>query len=136
MAMKRNNGQMKRWLLDLCFTLLAVIAPIQTVLTTVIALVLADFVTGVWAAIKEKQPITSAAMRRTVSKLVIYNIAVISGFLLEKYLLADALPFAKLIAGTIGVVEMKSLIENTKRITGLDIFKEVLSKLGSSNQHK
>lgn len=114
-------------------TLLAVLAPIQTVLITVGCLVFADFITGVWAALKEKQPITSAALRRTVSKIVIYQIAVISGFILEKYLLSGAVPAAKLIAGTIGLVEVKSVLENTKRITGQDIFKDLISKLGSKN---
>jgi hypothetical protein len=124
---------MKEWLLNVGLAALAVLAPIQTVLITVGGLVFADFFTGVWAALKEKQPITSAALRRTVSKIIVYQIAVISGFVLEKYLLADAVPVAKLIAGTIGLVEVKSVLENTKRITGQDIFKDLVGKLGSKN---
>ncbi len=124
---------MKEWLLNLGLAALAVLAPIQTVLITVGVLVFADFITGVWAAIKEGQKITSAALRRTVSKAILYQIAVISGFILEKFLMGDSIPVAKLIAGTIGLVEVKSVLENTKRITGQDIFKDLISKLGSKN---
>ncbi len=124
---------MKDWIFNLALAALAVLAPIQTVLITVGCLVFADFLTGIWAALKEGQPITSAALRRTVSKAIVYQIAVISGFILEKFLMADAIPVAKLIAGTIGLVEVKSVLENTKRITGQDIFKDLIGKLGSKN---
>ena len=36
-------------------------------------------------------------------------------------------------SGVIGMVEFKSLIENSNEILGMDIFKEVMKQLGSKN---
>jgi len=114
----------------------AVLAPIQAVLITVGILIMADLLTGIWAAKKRKEKISSSVMRRTISKMVIYQLAVICGFLLETYLLGGILPVAKIVAGVIGMVEFKSILENSNWIVGSDIFKLVLQKLGSDNDKK
>jgi membrane glycosyltransferase len=126
----------KEWLSNLGLSLLAVFAPIKTVLLTVAVLIAFDFITGIWAAKKRGDKITSAAMRRTVSKLLVYQLCVISGYLLEKNLLDSVVPVTKLIAGVIGIVETKSILENSQIITGMNIFKELIAKLGSSNDSK
>ena len=113
-----------------------VLAPIQAVLITVGILIMADLLTGIWAAKKRKEKISSSVMRRTISKMVIYQLAVICGFLLETYLLGGILPVAKIVAGVIGMVEFKSILENSNWIVGSDIFKLVLQKLGSDNDKK
>ncbi len=115
---------------------LALIAPIQDMLIVVGVLIGVDFVTGIWASVKRGEKITSAKLRSTVSKVLIYHIAIISGFLLERYLMDSLLPVAKLVASTIGIVEFKSIIENTTTITGKDIFSDLIKKLGSSNLPK
>jgi hypothetical protein len=102
-------------------------------MVTVGILIFFDFITGMLAAKKRGEFITSAAMRRTISKLVVYQCSVISGFLVEKYLLDQILPVAKLVAGVIGMVELKSVLENANTITGKDIFKDLLLRLGSKN---
>ena len=123
----------KDWLWPLVVSGFAALAPIHTVLFVVGLLILIDTITGVWAAYKEGQKITSAKLRRLVSKIVIYNIAVISAFLLENWLLEGLLPVSKIVAGAVGSVEMKSILENGNRITGLDLFSEVIKRLGSKN---
>jgi Bacteriophage holin family len=124
---------MKDWLLALFLSALSVLAPIKPMLITVGILILMDAVTGIYAAYKRKEPISSAAMRRTVSKLLVYQGVVISGFLLELNLLDHLIPVAKLVAGAIGVVEFKSILENSNSIMGVDIFKSIIDKLGSDN---
>lgn len=124
---------MINWIKFLAISIVAVFAPIQAVLATVVVLVLADMVTGVIAAYKDKEPITSAKLRTTVSKLIIYLAAICLGYLVEAYLLVDLLPVSKLIAGTVGMVEFKSLLENLNKINGSDLFKQLVSQLGSSN---
>jgi hypothetical protein len=94
---------------------------------------MADLVTGIWAALKRGEKVSSAAMRRTVSKIFIYQLAVVSGFMLETYILEGILPVAKIVAGVIGMVEFKSILENSNHIVGGDIFKLVIQKLGSEN---
>jgi hypothetical protein len=46
------------------------------------------------------------------------------------------LPISKLVSGIIGVVELKSLMENLNTIHGSDLFKSVIEKLGSINDKK
>ena len=82
---------------------------------------------------KKNEKIQSAEMRRSISKFVVYQIAIISGFLLETYMLENLLPVSKIVAGVIGMVEFKSILENVSTIVGQDILKMVLDKLGSKN---
>lgn len=131
--MKKVN---KEWLNNIGLSILAIFAPIKAVLITVAVLIAFDFITGIWASKKRGDKISSSAMRRTVAKLLVYQLCVISGYLLEKYLLDGVIPAAKLIAGVIGIVETKSILENSQSITGMNIFKELINKLGSPNDSK
>lgn len=115
---------------------LAILAPIQAVIIAVGVLVIGDMITGIWAAHKRAEPLTSAGLRRTVSKLVIYQIAIITGFIVEHYLAGDIIPIVKLIGGVIGMVELKSILENANTVVGVDIFKAIVQKLGSQNDNK
>lgn len=124
---------MKSYLSNLTISAMAALAPIKPVMITVGILIVSDLITGVWAARKRGEPITSAALGRTISKMVVYQTAVITGFLLQRYLLGDALPVVNVIGGVIGMVEFKSFIENANCIIEGDVFKEILKKLGSKN---
>ena len=121
------------WIKKLALASLAALAPIKMVLITVGFLVVTDLITGIWAALKRKEKISSAVMRRTISKMLVYQLTVISGFMLETYILDGVLPVTKIVAGVIGMVEFKSILENANKIVGGDIFKAVLMKLGSDN---
>ena len=123
----------KSWLVHLVLSGLAVLAPIKPLLLVVGFLVSSDFVSGMLAARKRKEPITSAAMRRTVTKLLIFQIAVLSGFAMEIGILEHAIPVAKLVAGAIALSELKSVLENVETIHGQRLFTSILKKLGSSN---
>lgn len=122
-----------QWFKALGLATLAVFAPIKPMLVTVGVLIAADLIFGLIASYRSKVPIESSVMRRTVSKCVIYMTAVCLGFLLEHYLMGDILAVSKIIAGTIGMVEMKSILENADIINGGSVFKAILSKLGSEN---
>lgn len=124
---------MEAHLKALVIAIVAIFAPIQALMATVGVLVIADTILGVMAARKRGEKITSSAMRRTVSKAVIYQVAIISGFLCEKYLSGDLIPITKIIGGVIGMVEMKSILENADEINGSPIFKTIIEKLGSKN---
>jgi phage-related holin len=115
-------------------SLLAVFAPIQTTLATVLALVVVDLISGVLAARKRGEPITSAQLRRSISKLFIYEVAIGMTFLSEHYLMSDEVPALKIVSGMLGMVELKSVMENLNELSGTNIFDSLISKLGSSNQ--
>lgn len=107
--------------------------PIQSMLIAVGALVAADLVFGLIVAYKQKIPITSSGIRRTITKTFIYLSSVMLGYVAEHYLMGDIVAISKLIAGTIGIVEMKSILENADIINGGSLFKAIVSKLGSEN---
>lgn len=117
----------------LAIAILAIFAPIKAVMATVGVLIIADTILGIMAARKRGEKITSSAMRRTVSKAVIYQIALMSGFLCEQYLSGDLIPIVKIIGGVIGMVEMKSILENADEINGSPLFKAIIERLGSKN---
>jgi membrane glycosyltransferase len=124
------------WLKKIALVCTAALAPIKMMLIAVGLLVIFDLVTGMWAARRRGETLKSSAMRRTISKMLIYQLTVISGFLLETYLLDGLIPVAKLVAGVIGMVEFKSILENASTIAGEDIVNLVMSKLGSDNDPK
>lgn len=127
---------MKSFLSNLFVSAMAALAPIKPVMITVGILIISDLITGIWAARKRGEQITSAALGRTVSKMVVYQTAVVTGFLLQKYLLADAMPIVNIVGGIIGMVEFKSFVENANVIVDGDIMKEILKKLSSKNDDR
>lgn len=121
------------WLKALLISICAIFVPIEPMLIAMGVLVAADLVFGLLSAYKQKIAITSAGLRRTVTKSLIYLSAVLLGYVAEHYLIGDLLAISKLIAGTIGVVEMKSILESADIINGGSLFKTIISKLGSEN---
>lgn len=124
------------WLKYIAIAALAVLAPIHSMIIVVGILIFTDTLTGIMAAYKRGEKITSSEMRRSISKLFIYQTVLIGSFLIETFLIGGILPVSKLVAGTIGMVEVKSLLENAETILGQPIFKSIISKLGSKNEPK
>ena len=110
-----------------------IIAPIQASMTAVCALVLCDLVTGVWAAVKRGEKFTSWGLRKTASKILAYELAIVLAYVMESAFL-PSLPVVKGIAGFIAATEFKSNLENLSRITGLDLWQAVRGFIqGSKN---
>ncbi len=79
-------------------------------------------------------------MYNTVPKILIYNLMIMSVFLLEKYIIqsGDNL-LAKVAATTIGLTEFKSILESFKSLTGIDLmdkFKDMFSRGESKTKSK
>lgn len=127
---------MKQWIYKALMVVAAILAPIKTLIISCVVIIVADMVTGIMAAKKRGEQIQSAEMRRSLSKLVVYQVAIISAFVLETYMLEGLLPVTKVVGGVIGMVEFKSILENVSVIAGKDIVKMVLDKLGSKNAGK
>jgi hypothetical protein len=109
------------------FWLFALIAPIAAVMLTIAFLIIVDFITGAYASYKNKIPISSERIGNTISKFFIYNLVVLSAYLLEKYIVEE-IPFQRIITGFIAIAEIKSILENFNKIYGINPFK-VLIKL-------
>ena len=117
----------------LIISLIAVFAPIKAMLLVTGFLIIADLISGVLAAKKRGETITSAGYRRTIVKFLVYNLAIITGFLLETYMISSLFPVVKIISSVIGLTESLSIFENLNTISGTNIFKTVLDILGSKN---
>lgn len=125
--------QFAKYLMPTIISICTVFAPIKGALLVTGFLIFADLFTGIMAARKRGEKVSSAGLRRTVTKMVVYNVAIISGFLVQTYMINDFLPFTSLISGVISVVELKSILENLNTINGTDIYKIIVDKLGSIN---
>lgn len=124
---------MRDSLLTLGITILAVLAPVQSLMFALCGLIAIDLVTGLWRARRAKEKITSNGLRRTVTKVLAYNLAIITGFILEQYFVGSILPAAKIIASFIAVTEVKSILENVSVITGLDL-KQLIFRLAQGQK--
>lgn len=111
---------------------LAVFAPIKHLLLATGVMIFADLITGIMAARKAGEPITSAGLRRTLTKLFVYEAAIILAFIAEHYI-SDILPFVKMTSAMVSVVELKSIYENLNIVSGNQLLKTLIEKLGSSN---
>lgn len=128
----------KHWVENLLLTALAILLPIKPMLIMVGVLAFTDLITGVMAAKKRGEIITSRGLRQTVKKLLIYEVALIFGFLVEKYMMEDLIPVSKILGTLIGITELKSLLENLDTIGGNQLFqtaiKQVVSQSGISKE--
>ena len=100
--------------------LLGIIAPVQAVMLTVGFLIFVDTLTGIMAAKKRGENLSSSGFRRVVNKMLTYQLAVLSGFFVETYI-GVGFPITKAVAGAIAISELSSVMENVQAITGVNI---------------
>jgi len=103
-------------------------APITIAIIGLTVLIFADVITGCKAAQVRGEEIRSNRMARTVSKIIFYSVAIMLSRLMEVAFI-DFMPVAKLTAGYIAIVEFKSNLENIAIITGVDIWKHLMTKI-------
>lgn len=87
----------------------------EQVLIALLMLVLADFITGVSASVREKHAIKSAKVYRTAIKLAIYFLAVSSGHFIE-VALGYNIGADEMLIIFFGVTEFISILENMARL--------------------
>lgn len=125
---------MASWAKAALIACLAILAPVKAMVITASVLVIFDMITGIMAARKSGLPITSAGLRRTVSKMIIYTAGIILTFITEKYLLEGYLPVCNWMTGMIGMVELMSCLENLNTLSGTNLLQSIIDKLGSQNK--
>ena len=94
--------------------------PIKGFLIFTVFVVFADMATGIMAAKKEQQKINSKGLYRTMEKIVVYFCAIL---IFEGARNTFSLPFniTYMTAFLIAAVELTSISENIKRITGVNL---------------
>jgi hypothetical protein len=113
----------------LLIALLSFFAPIQTLIFAVLGLILLDTITGVYKAYSLNEEITSHRFGNVVSKMLMYNIAIMSGYLVQFLFGIQAFHLAQIVAICVGLTELKSVAENVNAVTGIDIWKYVVTYL-------
>jgi hypothetical protein len=116
----------KTWVL----ACMSIFLPIRELMLTIGFLVGADMVVGIWKALKTGQKIRSRRMSDTVTKMLLYQLAIVSGFLIEKYIITDILPIAKLIGSVIAIIEFKSIVESIESVTGQNLWTKIKEVIG------
>ena len=103
-----------------CGWIFSFFIPIKGFLIFTVFVVFADMATGILAAKKEGQKINSRSLYRTIEKIVVYFCAIL---IFEGARNTFSLPFniTYMAAFLIATVELYSISENIKRITGVNL---------------
>lgn len=115
----------------LALTTIAVFAPAKSVLITVMALSLVDLVLGILVSRKQGTAINSQGFRRSIIKIMLYEVAVLSAFLVGKELTGPELPVMSMVTALIGITELKSILENLGMLSADkdNVFSALVTKL-------
>jgi len=114
--------------------LLAVVStfflPISGILFLIGFAIVVDTITGVWKAKKLGIPITSRKLSAIISKLMLYEVAVILFYLIDRFILNDIiltffsvpLMLTKILSLVLVSIEVISISENYKAVKGIDLW--------------
>jgi hypothetical protein len=64
----------------------------------------------------------------------LYQLAIVSGFLIETYIIDQLIPITKLIATVVAVIEFKSIVESIESVTGKDLWGKIKTLVGRKNE--
>lgn len=117
----------------LALSFLAVFTPVHTMLLAALGLIVVDLITGLIASYKRGDKITSAVFSRTLIKTLVYETAIVTAFLAEKYLTGDTVKATNIVTTFIGMGEALSVMENLNEISGGSLLKSLIARLGSAN---
>ena len=133
----------------LSFTkLLAVVGafflPISGILFLVGFAIFVDTLTGLWKSKKLKIKITSRKLSAIISKLFLYELAVIGFYLIDFWILNDIvkqffsvpLMLTKILSLVLVSIEVMSINENYKAVKGIDIWQAMKSLFARAKEIK
>ena len=118
--------------------------PISGILFLIGFAILVDTITGIWKAKKLKIKITSRGLSAIVSKLFLYEMAVILTYLIDKFILNDILlqffsvplMLTKILSLVLCSIEVISINENIKAVKGIDLWASLKNLLQRSKEIK
>jgi hypothetical protein len=118
--------------------------PISGILFLIGFAIAVDTLTGVWKSRKLGVPITSRKLSAVVSKLFLYEVAVILTYLIDYYILNDIilqffsvpLMLTKILSLVLVSIEAISISENYKAVKGIDIWSSLKNLLQRSKEIK
>ena len=104
--------------------------PISGILFLIGFAIVVDTITGIWKAKKLKIQITSRKLSTIISKMMLYEVAVIGFYLIDFWILNDIilkffsvpLMLTKILSLILVSIEVMSINENYKAVKGIDIW--------------
>jgi len=116
--------------------------PIIPLIIIVGVAIFVDSIFGILRANKVKEPITSRKFSKIISKMVLYQSAIILAFAVEKFILGDiiglftSIPFilTKIVTTTLLFIEATSINENYLAISGVSIWKKFKTLLNRTKE--
>jgi len=132
-------ASIKQSMVQLLAVIGAFFLPISGILFLIGFAIILDTLTGIWKAKKLKIKITSRKLSAIVSKLFLYEVAVIGFYLIDYWILNDIimkffsvpLMLTKILSLVLVSIETLSISENYKAVKGIDIwsaFKQLLRR--------
>jgi len=108
----------------LCGLALGFIMPIWPFIATAIALVIADTITGVLAAKRRGEDFQAPTFYRTSQKIAVYMVSILAceGV---RVVFVPGIPVTYTAAAAICVTELKSILENTRTVSGANILQQI-----------
>ena len=117
----------------------AFLLPIKAIMITVGLAILADTVVGIYKSKKKGEKITSRKLSQVVSKMFLYQGAIVLFFCIEKFILVDfivlftgiPLFLTKLVGALMVFIEVQSISESIESLTGKSIWvriKEMITR--------
>lgn len=132
-------GTIKQSITQLLTVIGAFFLPISGILFLIGFAIVVDTITGIWKAKKLKIKITSRKLSTIISKMMLYEVAVIGFYLIDYWILNDIimkffsvpLMLTKILSLVLCSIEVISINENIKAVKGIDIwsaFKQLLQR--------
>lgn len=102
--------------------IIAFFLPIHNILVGIGTLIVADMITGIFAAKKRGEKIHSKKMGATVTKTILYFLGIILAQIMQNLFLDTGTEsIVKATAGIFAVIEFKSNLENISTATNIDL---------------
>jgi len=137
-------ASIKQYIIQLLTVIGAFFLPISGILFLIGFAIVIDTITGIWKAKKLKIAITSRRLSAIISKLMLYEVAVILTYLIDKFILNDILlqffsvplMLTKILSLVLVSIEAISISENYKSVKGIDIWSSLKRLLQRSKEIK
>jgi hypothetical protein len=125
--------------------ILAFLLPIKEMILIVGLMIIFDTITGLYKSRKLKIPITSNKLSALISKLFLYEMCLITSFIVDKYVVGEfisifsTIPFflTKIVCLFMVGVEVTSIAENYKAVSGVSVwdkFKQMTRRIKDAKQ--
>jgi hypothetical protein len=137
-------ASIKQYIIQLLAVIGSFFLPISGILFLIGFAIVLDTLTGIWKAKKLKIKITSRKLSAIISKLMLYEVAVIGFYLIDYFILNDIimkffsvpLMLTKILSLVLCSIECISISENYKAVKGIDIWSAFKNLLQRSKEIK